>query len=67
MLARSKVHKWATVEDVIAQMDADGIEQSFIFGFAFSDLSLCKLCNDYVISAVKAIQIALRIGSVAPC
>jgi len=53
MLARGKVHRWATADDVIAQMDADGIEQSLIFGFSFGDLALCKLCNDYVISTVK--------------
>ena len=66
MLARSKVHKWATVEDVIAQMDADGIEQSFIFGFAFSDLSLCRLCNDYIISAVKSYPDRLKGLAVVP-
>ena len=33
MLARGKVHRWATADDVIAQMDADGIAQSLIFGF----------------------------------
>lgn len=53
MLVRSKVHRWATAEDVLTRMDQDGVEQSWIFGFAFDDLGLCRLCNDYVIEAVK--------------
>ena len=51
-LAGGKVHKWATAEDLIARMDEDGVEESWIFGFAFKDLGLCSLCNDYVAEAV---------------
>ena len=53
-LASGKVHKWATYEEVIEQMDQDGIDQSWIFGFAFNDMDLCRECNDYVIEAVNA-------------
>ena len=51
-LIEGKVHRWSTAEDVVRQMDEDGIDQSWIFGFAFADLGLCSLCNDYVIDAV---------------
>ena len=37
LLSTGKVHKWATAEDVIAAMDRDGIDVSWIFGFAFKD------------------------------
>lgn len=53
LLSGGKVHKWATTEDVISAMDRDGIEVSWIFGFAFNDPGLCALCNDYVIEAVR--------------
>lgn len=52
LLSNGKVHKWATVEDVIHKMDQDGVDVSWIFGFAFTDLGLCSICNDYVIEAV---------------
>ena len=34
-------------------MKENGVKRSVIFGFAFQDLGLCQLCNDYVISAVR--------------
>lgn len=34
-------------------MKKDEVERSVILGFAFQDLGLCQLCNDYVIDAVK--------------
>ena len=52
-LTHNKVHRWATVEDLLSEMQKSGVERSVIFGFAFQDLSLCRICNDYVISAVK--------------
>lgn len=50
-LARGKVHKWATAEDALKAMDEAGISESWIFGFAFRDLGLCRECNDYVIES----------------
>jgi len=52
LLASSKVHKWATIEDLIEQMDKDGIHRSWVFGFAFEDMGLCRICNDYVIEGI---------------
>lgn len=66
-LSSGKVHKWATVEDVIARMDEDGIEESWIFGFAFKDLGLCSLCNDYVAEGIKKYPDRLKgLGVVPP-
>jgi hypothetical protein len=42
----------ATVDDVVADMDRDGVDQAVVFGFAFHDQGLCRLMNDYVIEAV---------------
>ena len=53
LLTHNTVHKWGTAEDLIAAMDRTGVEQSWVFGFAFRDPSLCRLCNDYVIEAVR--------------
>ena len=52
-LTHNRVHKWATADDLLSAMERDGIERSVIFGFAFKDLGLCRLCNDYVIKTVK--------------
>jgi predicted TIM-barrel fold metal-dependent hydrolase len=52
-LVTNNVHKWGTVEDVIDQMEKDNIDQSWIFGFAFDDIGLCRECNDYVMEAVS--------------
>lgn len=53
LLTHNSVQKWGDADDLLRQMDADGISQSWICGFAFSDLGLCKFCNDYVIEAVR--------------
>lgn len=53
LLTHNAVHKWGTAEDLIAAMDRTGVAQSWAFGFAFRDPGLCRLCNDYVIDAVR--------------
>lgn len=52
-LTHNRVHRWGTAEDLIRAMDETGVDQSWIFGFAFRDPALCALCNDYVIEAVR--------------
>ncbi|MDD5515585.1 MAG: amidohydrolase family protein [Synergistales bacterium] len=52
-MCAGKVHKWGTAEDVIARMDADGVDQAWVTGFAFRDPGLCRLCNDYIMDAVR--------------
>lgn len=68
LLTAGKVHKWATAEDVLAAMDRDGVDVSWIFGFAFRDPGLCALCNDYVIDAVGKYPTRLKgLAVVPPC
>ena len=42
----------ATADDVLAQMDEDGIDLSVVFGFPFADQGLCREVNDYVLEEV---------------
>ncbi len=42
----------ATAEELIAEMDAAGIDAAVTFGFAWADMGLCRLANDYVMEAV---------------
>jgi len=65
-LISSPVHKWATAEDVLAAMDADGVDQSWICGFAFSDIALCQVSNDYVLEAAAASNGRLKALIVVP-
>lgn len=52
-LIHNKVHKWATAEDLLAEMEREDIGRAVIFGFAFRDIGLCRLCNDYVIESMR--------------
>lgn len=54
LLTSSRVHRWATAEDLVEAMDRDGIDRAVVFGFAFRDLGLCRLCNDYVLEAARS-------------
>lgn len=65
-LVRSAAHKWGTAEDVLAAMEEDGVEQSWICGFAFSDIELCRVCNDYVIEAASSSSGRLKALIVVP-
>jgi predicted TIM-barrel fold metal-dependent hydrolase len=51
-LVHNSVHKWATLDDLLPRMERDDVERAVIGGFAFQDLGLCRLCNDYVIECV---------------
>ncbi|MDR2175749.1 MAG: amidohydrolase [Synergistaceae bacterium] len=51
-LFRGKVHKWATAEDLLPRMERDGVERAVVGGFAFRDLGLCRVCNDYILECV---------------
>jgi predicted TIM-barrel fold metal-dependent hydrolase len=65
-LIHSRVHKWASLEDLLPRMERDGVERAAVFGFAFRDLALCKLCNDYVIDCVRRYPDKLDGMCVAP-
>jgi uncharacterized protein len=45
--------KFATVEDLLANMDAAGVDRAVVTGFAFAEGSLCAISNDYLIEAVR--------------
>ncbi len=67
LLAGGKVHRWASVEDVIERMDRDGVDISWVFGFSFKDQGLCALCNDYVMEGVRKYPGRLKgLGVVSP-
>lgn len=42
----------ATAEELVAAMDADGVDVSVVCGFAWSDMGICRDDNDYVMEAV---------------
>lgn len=52
-LTHNNVHKWATLDDLLPRMERDEVERAVVGGFAFQDLGLCRLCNDYIIECVK--------------
>lgn len=52
-ICSSKGHKYATVEDLLAEMDRCGVEKTAISGFASSDPGLCREMNDYILEAAR--------------
>ena len=52
-LIHNKVHKWGTVDDLLPRMERDGVDRAVVCGFAFRDLGLCRICNDYIIECVR--------------
>ena len=44
----------ATVEDLIASMDEDGVDQSVAMGYGWTDIHLARECNDYIAESVRA-------------
>jgi len=54
-LCNSRNNKFTTAEEVIAVLEAEDalFERAVVFGFAFSDLGLCRYVNDYVIEKVR--------------
>ncbi|MBP3888970.1 MAG: amidohydrolase [Cellulosilyticum sp.] len=53
LLSRTPKNKFATAEEIVAEMKKVGIDKSVVFGFSFQDMGLCKYVNDYVIEKVK--------------
>lgn len=53
LLSESPVNKFATVEDVVVELDNSRVDKAVIFGFAFKDMGLCRYVNDYVADAIK--------------
>ncbi len=53
LLSSSPHNKFVTAEEVIEELDKNGIDKAVVFGFAFQDQSLCRESNNYVLDAVK--------------
>jgi uncharacterized protein len=45
--------KMATADDLVAAMDADGVDVAVAFPFGWSDQGLAEECNSYVIEAMR--------------
>lgn len=45
--------KFATAEDVLANMERTGIDKSVVFSFPYRDLGMCREGNNYIIEMVK--------------
>ncbi|MGQ9627429.1 MAG: amidohydrolase family protein [Anaerolineae bacterium] len=41
-----------TAEKLIAEMDRAGVDKAVTFGFAWADMGLCRMSNDYVLEAM---------------
>ena len=46
-------HRLASAEDVVASMDAAGVDRTVVCGFPWRDGGLCREHNDYIIEAVR--------------
>jgi predicted TIM-barrel fold metal-dependent hydrolase len=53
LLAQNPHNRYASAEDVVAMLDESQFNRAVVFGFAFKDLGLCRLVNDYVIEKVQ--------------
>lgn len=53
LLSSSKVQKWGTEEELVAAMDASGVESALATTFAFRDQGLCREMNDYLLDAAR--------------
>jgi predicted TIM-barrel fold metal-dependent hydrolase len=46
-------NKLASAEDVVASMEAAGVDRTVVFGFPWRDAKLCSWHNDYIIDSIK--------------
>ncbi len=61
LICTSPGHKYASVEDVLEEMEKSRVDISAVSGFACSDSGLCREMNDYVLQAAKTFP-----GKIAP-
>ena len=52
-ICSSPAHRFASAEDLLAEMDRCGVDQSVICSFPFSDEGLCREINDYLLEASR--------------
>ncbi len=48
ILCASRACRMFSAEQLVAEMDEDGVDQGWLCGFGFLDQGLCRLCNDYI-------------------
>ena len=65
-ICSSKGHKYATVEDLLAQMEQSGVDMTAVSGFASSDPGLCREMNDYTLEAARSYPRKLLSMAVVP-
>lgn len=53
LLAENPHNRYARAEDVITALGESGFDRAVVFGFAFKDMGLCRMVNDYVIEKVR--------------
>ncbi len=53
MICTSPAHKYASAEDLLAEMDSCGVNKALVSGFACSHAGLCREMNDYVLNAAR--------------
>lgn len=53
LLSGSQKNKNVTAEELICDMDKDGVGRSIVFGFGFRDQDNCRRANDYTIEALS--------------
>jgi predicted TIM-barrel fold metal-dependent hydrolase len=66
LLAASPKNKFATAEEVVAELDGASFDRAVIFGFAFKDMGLCRTVNDYVIAKTREFPRRLSGFAVVP-
>jgi predicted TIM-barrel fold metal-dependent hydrolase len=66
LLSYGAKNKFAGAPDVVEALDAAGFDAAVVFGFAFTDIGLCRYVNDYVIESVKQYPGRLIGFAVAP-
>ncbi|MCL2209337.1 MAG: amidohydrolase family protein [Treponema sp.] len=66
VISNNKYNKFAAAEDVIDMLDACGFDKAVVFGFAFTDMGLCRYVNDYVIENAKKYSERLTGFAVVP-
>ncbi|HOO63266.1 MAG TPA: amidohydrolase family protein [Synergistaceae bacterium] len=52
-LVQSRAHRWGAREDLLQAMEEDGVDTSWVCGFGFTDMGLCREVNNYVLEAAE--------------
>ena len=53
LLHKDPKSRFATAETIIEEMNNSGVGKSVVFGFAFKDMGICRMLNDYIMESVK--------------